>query len=439
MKAVISNKIYLIADNKTLAGVKKELTYELPPKYTAPGQPSFPIIIRSYKILDKDMIAFPSGRVDLIPKEAAIVDNRVFVPKDYYPDFRFSLRANQEEMQNKAIELDKSLLLHAKPGWGKTFWGISLSSHLKQKTLIITHTSLLMEQWLEEIEKCLGIPKDDIGKVTDGCKFIGENITVGTIQSIVKYIDEISKEFGLVIMDEVHHLPADTFMIVMNGLHAYYKIGMTGTLRRTDKKEKLIFDYFSKDVLKAKDENVMIPEVIVMRLPIDFNKDYDNGLPYATKINMITSSDKYIESCVEVISALDSKGYRVLFIGDRVAAVEAIAEHVDSMTPITAATKNRDVIFDGGRKGSIKHYSSTVRLFSEGISENYLSALVLGAFISSDVVLEQLVGRITRLYPGKLNPVIIDLSPRGRTMNGQLSERLEFYEAQGWDITYADS
>ena len=322
--------------------------------------------------------------------------------------------------------------LNAKPGWGKTFWALYLASKLKQKTLILVHTTNLQLQWVEEIQKQLGFTP---GVALDGKFKEHPLITVSLIQTAGKHIKDIEKSYGLVVMDEVHHLPADTFMLVMNGLYAKYKIGMTGTLRRTDKKEKVIFDYFSKNVLVAKDSNTLKPKVFVTRLKYNFD---DLTGTYAEKITKMCTDPNFIQEQLDIIDSMLGVGHKVLYVSDRVDTVETIHEALPRSTILTGKTTNRESVFDKARAGEHDTVLSTTRLFSEGISENYLSCLILGSFISSDVTLEQIVARVTRKYEGKLDPIIIDMAPSGRTMRSQLSTRLEFYESQGWEVIHAN-
>ena len=119
MRAVVSNKIYLVGSTSVLKGIKKELTYEIPPKYTPPGQRPIPLILRSYKQIAPDMIAVPSGRMDLIPPTWELVDKRVTVDADI-PQFKSegSLREEQLELVQKAVSIDGSCILKCKTWLG---------------------------------------------------------------------------------------------------------------------------------------------------------------------------------------------------------------------------------------------------------------------------------------------------------------------------------
>lgn len=91
---------------------------------------------------------------------------------------------------------------------------------------------------------------------------IDSPIVVGNIQTVVKYANELSREFGLLILDEVHHCPASTFDKVLNHSFAAVKLGLSGTLLRKDGKHVLFKGWFGSNIIVPKEENVLIPTVL---------------------------------------------------------------------------------------------------------------------------------------------------------------------------------
>ena len=76
----------------------------------------------------------------------------------------------------------------------------------------------------------------------------------------------------------------------------------------------------------------------------------------------------------------------------------------------------------------------TQAIFSEGISLNALSCLVLATPINNDPLLTQLIGRIVRKQEGKKQPVVVDIHLKGKTATRQAKARYGFYMKQGYDI-----
>ena len=77
----------------------------------------------------------------------------------------------------------------------------------------------------------------------------------------------------------------------------------------------------------------------------------------------------------------------------------------------------------------------TQAIFSEGISVNSLSCLILGTPINNEPLLTQLIGRVIRKQDGKKDPVIVDIHLRGNTATRQASNRVGYYMKQGYKIT----
>jgi superfamily II DNA or RNA helicase len=89
----------------------------------------------------------------------------------------------------------------------------------------------------------------------------------------------------------------------------------------------------------------------------------------------------------------------------------------------------------------IKHTNKNIlfgtqAIFSEGISVDVLSCLILGTPINNEPLLTQLVGRVIRKREGKVQPVIVDIQLKGNTAKRQASNRIGHYMKEGYEITY---
>ncbi|CAG0925980.1 unnamed protein product, partial [Notodromas monacha] len=223
-KAVISNRIYM--DNPGVDSTKtiiKALTYKIQ-KDT--GSKKFAAVetIKNYKVLAKGILSIPQGRQDLIPEGYEIIDKRTLVPVPF-PDPKHPLRSEQQVVYD---EVDDTVFVNALVGWGKTFTALHLAHKFGQKTLVITHTAALRDQWAEEIEVLFGHKPGVIGggRVDHDDHFI----TVSNVQTLVKHTTELAKEFGCVILDEAHHCPATTFAAIIDSFHARYRVALSGTM-----------------------------------------------------------------------------------------------------------------------------------------------------------------------------------------------------------------
>ncbi|MET3115463.1 hypothetical protein AAKU52_003212 [Pedobacter sp. CG_S7] len=170
--------------------------------------------------------------------EYDFVDNR----KQNSP-IHFAFNASLLSHQLKTIEIitkkDFGVIV-SPPGSGKTVLGLKIIAEKRQPALIVVHRKQLLEQWAERIEAFLGIPKKEIGIIGQGKSKIGKQITIATIQSLPKQVDEIKDKFGTIIVDECHHVPAETFRTTIEKLQTFYLYGLTATPFRKYNDGKMI-------------------------------------------------------------------------------------------------------------------------------------------------------------------------------------------------------
>ncbi len=132
-------------------------------------------------------------------------------------------------------------------GAGKTVVGMMIMARLRRKTLILCPNVTAVRQWIRELLDKTDIKAEDIGEYTGSVKEI-RSITVSTYQ-VLTYRKEdqyphfslfTDEDWGLVIYDEVHVLPAPVFRITAE-LQAIHRLGLTATLVREDGKEDQVF------------------------------------------------------------------------------------------------------------------------------------------------------------------------------------------------------
>lgn len=428
-KAVISNRIYLDNPGKEKTQeITKALTYKLA-RYSAAGKnPVTSVeVIKNYKILNGGILAIPQTRLDLIPTDYQIVDKRIKneVP---FPKPRFPLRVEQEPVYS---EVNDTAFINALPGWGKTFTALYLAAKLGQKTLVITHTTALRDQWYGEVKHLFGMTPGVIGS---GHYDIEDHaIVVSNIQSLVKHVDKLSKEFGTIIVDECHHTPASTFTTTLDIFHARYKIGLSGTMQRKDGKHCMFKDFFGSHVVTPPASNTLTPSVLVIKSGITL----DPKLSWADKITKLTVDEEYRQFIANIAKTQINKGHKVLVIADRVEFLEKVNEYIGEQSLlVTGGTslEEREAAKEQILSGKKSCITGSRQIFSEGISINALSCVILAIPMSNDSLLEQIAGRVMRMFDGKLNPLIIDINFEGYADRSQNNARLGFYLRKGWKV-----
>ena len=426
-KAVISNRIYLAAPPEGFDSLKRALTYKLEQKGAGRGGKHTVIeIIRNYKLLPGNIISIPQGRLDLIPEGSIVVDKRITVDMPF-PDPLIPLRPEQKLVVD---EVNDSCFINALVGWGKTFTALHVARKLGQKTLVITHTTMLRDQWVEEIQNLFGIQPGIIGS---GQFDLDSSIVVGNVQTVTKHGLALSKEFGTVIMDEGHHTPATTFTELIDSMYARYRIGLSGTMIRKDGKHILLRDYFGDKVYKPPQSHTLNPYVKLLRPGISLT----HGEVWVKKINNLLYDPDYQEYISVLAKTQIAIGHSVLIVADRVEFLNNVKELIgENCVLVTGETEfeARKRIAEDVDSGVVRCICGSRQIFSEGISINRLSCVILAAPIANEVLLEQIVGRIMRKHENKLDPVVIDIQFSGYADKKQNNLRLGFYLNKGWEV-----
>lgn len=428
-KAIISNRIYLDVNPQLQYTLVKALTYKI--RKNIPGATHFTQfeIIKNYRFVGKTIISIPVGRQDLIPSDYEIIDKRI-LNEHPFPNPRLDLREGQLEVFN---EVDDTCFINALVGWGKTFCALHIARKLGQKTLIVCHNTMLRDQWADEVEKLYGMP---VGIIGSGKFDIDHSIVIGNIQTLTKITAQISKEFGTVIVDEAHHCPASTFTAFIDGMYARYKIGLSGTMQRKDGKHVLFKDFFGPKLYQPPQSNTLTPRVQIVKTGIALAQ----GEPWVKKMNILLYDPDYQQVIAHIAHLQIQKGHKVLIIADRVEFLQNVGELIgEECVCITGGTtyEERTELKRQIEEGEKSCIAGSRQIFSEGISVNILSCVILAGPIANDALLEQIVGRIQRMHPGKLDPLVIDMNFSGPSDRKQNKDRQAFYARKGWEVTGA--
>ena len=426
MKAVISNRIYMDCTAELQERLDKELTYTIPSHN--PLDP--PQVIKNMGIIRNALVSLPIGRTDLIPEHYEIVDKRLDKPVQF-PEFKFDLRPSQKAVYD---EIEDNAIINAWVSWGKTFTGLAIAGKLGQKTLVVTHTVPLRNQWAKEVEKVYGIKPGIIGS---GKFELDAPIVIGNTQTLYRNIPKIRKEFGTIILDEMHHVSSPTFSKIIDTNYCRYKIGLSGTIERKDGKHVVFRDYFGNTLFKPPKENYMTPTVHIVPSEIRFMDG--TRIPWANRVTKLATDEEYQHTVSMLAAAYAARGHKVLVVSDRVSFLKRCAELTgEKAICVTGevAHEDRETLVDEILYGKAEILYGTQAIFSEGISVDTLSCLILGTPVNNEPLLTQLVGRVIRKKEGKIDPVIVDIHLKGNTARKQASNRVGFYMKQGWNMKY---
>jgi superfamily II DNA or RNA helicase len=233
----------------------------------------------------------------------------------------------------------------------------------------------------------------------------------------------------------MHHVSSPTFSRIIDKNFARYKIGLSGTIQRKDGKHVVFRDYFSEKIYQPPKENYMVPKVDIINSEIRF-MDGAN-IPWANRVNDLAFNEQYQHTVAMIAAAYAAKGHRVLVLSDRVRFLKSCADLVGESAVSVTGDLTREARIQASKEissGKKQILFGTQSIFSEGISINELSCLVLGTPVNNTPLLTQLIGRIVRLSPNKLQPTIVDIHLKGRTAARQAQSRMEHYVKEGYSI-----
>lgn len=150
-------------------------------------------------------------------------------------EFRGDLSSLQKQGAKALLEHDHGIFV-GPPGVGKTVLGAYLIAKRARSALVLVHRKPLLEQWALQLAIFLGIDEKEIGQIGGGKRQPNGKLDVAMIQSLSRRgkVDDIVKDYGHVIVDECHHLPASSFERVLSEVRARYILGLTATPERRD-------------------------------------------------------------------------------------------------------------------------------------------------------------------------------------------------------------
>jgi DNA excision repair protein ERCC-3 len=295
-------------------------------------------------------------------------------------------------------------------GAGKTVVGLGAMARVKAQTLILATNIIALRQWIQEILDKTTITPDQISEYSGELKTLGP-ITVATYQILTwrkKKGDEFphfkifdAQNWGLIIYDEVHLLPAPVFRITAE-IQARRRLGLTATLVREDGHEEDVFSLIGPkryDVpWKSLEKQGWIAPAVCHEIRVPMQEK--DRLHYATatwRSKYRVASENPLK--FNVIDRLIARhaGDNILIIGQYLDQLNEIAKRLKAPI-ITGSTPNdvRQELYDAFRKGELKLLVvSKVANFAIDLPDANVAIQVSGTFGSRQEEAQRL-GRILR-------------------------------------------
>lgn len=325
------------------------------------------------------------------------------------------LRPQQKEVLERLNKKDFGVVV-APPNSGKTIIGLELIVRKRQPTLILVHRRQLFDQWIDRTESFLRIPKDEIGQIGNQKNKIGKEITIAMIQSLTRKesLEYISNKFGMIIVDECHHIPAKSFRGVISQLNSYYLYGLTATPKRKNNDEKLIYMYIGNILYEMTQKEQLLKQNLRAEINIketNLFAPFDYRIDKYEVISQILIHDTHRNSLIiDDIERNVGRFKSILILTERKSHVDILNLYLKDKYETIAITgddseRSRKSKLEQVQQGHFKILISTGQFFGEGVDIDSLECLFIVYPFAFEGKLIQYIGRIQR--SGKA-PVIFD-------------------------------
>jgi len=403
-------------------------------------------------------IGLPRGCLDDLCKllsdlkiKYAIRDERQ-LGSQFLVTFHGELRPDQQIAAEAMLAHDTGVLA-ATTAFGKTVIAAWLIAKRAVNTLVLVHRMQLQEQWIERLSTFLGLPAREIGRVGGGRKKPTSVLDVAVIQSLVRkgIVNDCVENYGQVIVDECHHLSAQSFELVVRQARAKYTTGLSATVARKDGHHPIVFMQCGpvRHRVNAKAQAAARPfEHVVVVRPTDFRPLQpacpDVRAQFQNLYRELIADDQRSRTiCSEVVQAVRD-GRSPLVLTER-------NDHLDSLASRLAPEVRNLFMLRGGmsRKsleavrlqmgavsvGDERVILATGRYIGEGFDDGRLDTLFLTLPVSWHGTIAQYVGRLHRLYEGKREVRVYDYADLNVPMLSRMFDRrCRGYEAVGYTI-----
>ena len=362
----------------------------------------------------------------------------------------WQLRDYQKEAVAK-FELGGSGVVVLPCGAGKTLVGAAAMAEIKTNTLILVTNTVSARQWRDELLTKTSLKQEDIAEYSGSTKDIGP-VTIATYQILTTkrkgefaHLELLNaRDWGLIIYDEVHLLPAPIFKMTAD-LQARRRLGLTATLVREDGRESDVFSLIGPKRFDAPWKDIEAQGYIApascyevrVSLPDEVRMDYAIADQDA-RFRIAATADAKMPIIKELLHK--HKGEPTLIIGQYLDQIEEVSQGL-GLPKLTGETPvdEREQLFAKFRRGELTALVvSKVANFSIDLPEASVAIQISGAFGSRQEEAQRL-GRLLRPKADGRSASFYTLVARDTVEQDFAQNRQRFLAEQGYSYEILDA
>ena len=378
-------------------------------------------------------------------------------------EFKGQLRDEQPIAAKELLKHETGVLCGT-TAFGKTVVAIKLIAERQVNTLILVNKVSLVNQWRERLNEFLTFHeptgtgksnnKNFIGQIGAGKQKPSGIIDIAIMQSLTRKgeVKDFVNDYGMVIVDECHHVPAFSFELILKSVKAKFIYGLTATPLRKDGHHPIIFmhcgpiryrDDAKKQAEKRPFEHYIVPRFTSFRIYKSAEKEEKEWTIQELYAELVKNEIRNQQIVDDVVRCYH-EGKNCIVLTERV-------EHVKILIALINV-KTSDVISVTGGMGTKETrltlqkiagipgekpliIVATGRFIGEGFDEPRLDTLFLAMPISWKGTLQQYAGRLHRLFEGKNEALIYDyIDIHVRMFERMYNRRLSGYASIGYKM-----
>ena len=419
--------------------------------------------------MEEDYIALPRGCEDAIVtllennKVAYRMEDKTHHGENIAVEFKGKLREEQRAAI-ASLTAHENGILNATTAFGKTVTAIGLIAERKVNTLILVHTKALLDQWKSRLEEFLQIDftEDDLpkkrgskrvfspfGTLDSKGNFLHGKIDIALMQSCLEDsgVKPFVRDYGMLIVDECHHVSAVNFERILKYANARYVYGLTATSIRKDGHQPIIFMQCGP-IRHSADAKKQMASQAFTRLLVPRFTSYreltDDKFTYSTMIQKMAEDENRNRLITDDVCEALKEGRSPIVLTSLTAHVETLANvltpHCKNVVTLVGSESAKE------KRQKMEYLQNippseplvivaTGKYVGEGFDYPRLDTLFLALPVSWKGIIAQYAGRLHREYPGKKEVWIYDyIDIRVPMCNVMYKRRLKGYSSVGYQI-----